>query len=174
MRVGVVLRKLNSGLQGGLRLVCEVKIESHRSSARQLRSLFYKSISDEFCRRCLHHPESSRTPKFPFSFSLFRLRRFPRTHRPPPPHARTKACYQLVLQLQHVCARHLPACPPRHLLKRQFQQRHSPSPLSFPSLRTMPRHGRRTNTLVRRANQVRASNRPSWSCSQTLSARWSL
>jgi NADH dehydrogenase (ubiquinone) Fe-S protein 6 len=51
---------------------------------------YFISHYDDFCRKCLHHPESSRTPKFPFSFSLFR--RFPRTHThttnpSPPPHA---------------------------------------------------------------------------------------
>jgi hypothetical protein len=87
--------------------------------------------------------------------------------------ARTKACYQPVLQLQHVYARHLPACPPRLLLKRRCQQRPSRSPPSLPSLQTTPRHGRRTSALARRVNQVRASSRRPWSCSQTLSARWS-
>ena len=99
---------------------------------------------------------------FLFRTALFRT--FPRQllHR--------KRCYQPVLRQQHVCARHLSGCP----LPRRCQQKPSRPLPSFHSLQTAPRRGRRTRACAQRVSQVRASSRPSWSCSPTRSARWSL
>lgn len=128
---------------------------------------YFIDLSEELCRTCLHHPESSRLSLFPFSYGVFHCLPRQLLHR-------TKRCYRLVLRQQRVCAPHLLACPhPPLLLPKRCQQRPSRPLPSFPSLQTAPRRGRRTSVLAQRVSQVRASSRPSWICSPTPLARWS-
>ena len=66
--------------------------------------------SDDLCRKCFHHPESSRTPQFPFSFSLFQpiLPTDPR-QRPRPPQHRTRTHQRMLSTRLAAAARLRPA-----------------------------------------------------------------